>query len=240
MIDIHMHLVPGVDDGADSMDNALIMLLTAMDQGIHSIIATPHSEAFDRDPVFVQDQYDQLCRRAPKSLKIYPGCEVYCDSGSMEDVVRKLASKQYPTLNGTNYVLMEFSLWVLPEDARSCITALIDAGYAPVIAHMERYVNLRNDTELVDWFRQKGALIQVNVYDLFDEMDEKIKGWARTLVLSQRVDLLGTDAHMSISVHRPPSVTLGMGWLRQHCPGDYVDAISIKNAERMLLSGCDR
>lgn len=80
-------------------------------------------------------------------------------------------------MNGSHYVLMEFSMWVDPEGAVPCVEAIANAAYKPIIAHMERYRYLRDNMELVDRFRELGALIQLNVYSLFDEDDSSIKDW---------------------------------------------------------------
>lgn len=231
-----MHLIPGVDDGAENMEMALVMLLRAKEQGISRIIATPHSEAFHFSKEDIRTVFHRLTAAAAKlcpDMKLYPGCEVYCEADIMEQVLELLDSGVYPTMNGTNYVLMEFSQWVAPERTAPCVKALVDAGYKPIIAHMERYKYLRNHMQLVDQFRAMGALIQLNAYSLFDEMDDSVKNWARRLVLERKADFLGTDAHRTY--HRPPSAELGLNWLYENAAQEYANAIAFENAERLLL-----
>lgn len=237
MTDIHMHLIPGVDDGAEDMEMALVMMLRAKEQGISQIIATPHSEAFHFSKADIRIIFQRLTAAAEKicpEVKISLGCEVYCEADIMEQVLELLDSGIYPTMNGTNYVLMEFSQWVYPENTLSCVKALVNAGYKPIIAHMERYKYLRSNMELVDQFRAMGALIQLNAYSLFDEMDDSIRNWARRLVQERKVDFLGTDAHRTY--HRPPSAEYGLNWLYENAEQEYADAIAWGNAERLLLS----
>ena len=88
--------------------------------------------------------------------------------------------------------------------------------------------------DLVNQFRERSALIQLNAYSLFDEMDDSIKNWARRLVLEQKADFLGTDAHRTY--HRPPSAEMGLNWLYENVERDYADAIAWKNAEQILCS----
>lgn len=235
MIDIHMHLIPGVDDGAEDSLMALMMIMHAGDQGIRAIFATPHSSAFDQMPEATNHRYRQLCIQAAPifpDLRLYPGCEVYCEANNMEQIVDALNSGQYPTMNRTNYVLAEFSQWVMPERTEPCLEALVKAGYIPIIAHLERYQYLRDNLELVDRFRALGALVQVNVYSLFDETDDSIRNWARQLVLKQKVDFLGTDAHRTY--HRPPSAERGLSWLYENVSPAYADAVSWGNAQNLL------
>lgn len=151
----------------------------------------------------------------------------------MEQVVENLKTGQYPTMNGTQYVLMEFSTYVEPEGTIPCIEAMVNAGYKPIIAHMERYRYLRDNMELVVRFRELGALIQINVYSLYDEDDNSIKNWARRLVMERKVDFLGTDAHRTY--HRPPSAEWGLGWLYENVAQDYADVIAWGNAHRLIL-----
>lgn len=131
MIDIHMHLVPNVDDGAEDEQMALLMLLRAKDQGIRVVFATPHSSAFDEDPVGTKEKFRQLCARAAQifpEMKLYPGCEIYCETGRMQTIFSGLESGKYPTMNGSRFVLMEFSQWVIPENTTPCVEALVNAG----------------------------------------------------------------------------------------------------------------
>lgn len=235
MTDIHMHLIPGVDDGAEDMMMARIMLLRAKEQGIRHIFATPHSDAFDDSRQDVRSIFQEL---AANVKKVYPdmmlclGCEVYCETARMDQVLEALRSGRYPTMNGSPYVLMEFSMWVEPEGTLPCVEAMTHAGFIPIVAHMERYLYLRGNMELVDRLRSDGALIQVNVYDLFDEMDDSIRSWARQLVQEQKVDFLGTDAHRTY--HRPPSAEMGLNWLYENIDLAYADAIAWGNAQTLL------
>ncbi len=188
MIDIHMYLIPGVDEGAMDRNMALGMAFLAWNQGIKQIFLTPHSSAFDQNPEMVRERYEQLkdwIALIIPGLSLYPGCEVLCDSYHMSPVLAALDSGKYPTMNATEYILAEFSMWTREDSAEKCVTTLIDAGWKPIIAHMERYQYLRENMALVDHFRKWGCLIQVNVYSLFDETDESIKGWARRLTLEK-------------------------------------------------------
>lgn len=235
MIDTHMHLIPGMDDGAEDMEMALVMMIRAKQQGISQIIATPHSEAFHFSKEDGRVIFKRLAAAAEKvcpDVSLYMGCEVYCEANIMKQILELLNSGFYPTMNGTEYVLMEFSPWAYPENTIPCVETLLSAGYKPIIAHMERYKYLRDNMELVNRFRELGALIQLNTYTLFDEMDESIKNWARRLVLEQKVDFLGTDAHRTY--HRPPSAEYGLSWLYENVDREYADAIAWENAQKLL------
>lgn len=236
MVDIHMHLIPGVDDGAVDTRMALLMLLRAKDQGIRAVFATPHSSAFDEDAEGTKEVFQFLCTKTAEFLpemELYPGCEIYCDPYWMPEILSGLESGKYPTMNGTRFVLMEFSQWVMPENTKPCLEALVGAGYIPILAHMERYRYLRGNMALVDGFRELGAKIQINAYSLLGEMDDSIKTWARRLALEQKADFLGTDAHRTY--HRPPCAEWGLNWLYENVEREYADALCQGNARKLLI-----
>ena len=235
MVDIHMHLIPGVDDGAEDIMMSQLLLLRAREQGIYRIFCTSHSEAFDYSAEIVRDTFRKLAactEGAYPDIKLYLGCEVYCEARIMDCVLSNLNSGHYPTMNGSKSVLMEFSMWTDPTDSVACVEAMVNGGYKPIIAHMERYMYLCDNMDLVDRFRELGALIQVNVYSLFDEDKDSVKNWARRLVQERKVDFLGTDAHRTY--YRPPSAEWGLRWLNENVARDYADAIAWGNAQLLI------
>ena len=148
MVDIHMHIIPDVDDGPVDLNMALSMLDIAQREGISSVFAASHSSAYDN---YLEksrlgfSELKSLAGRFLPDIKLYMGCEVYCDESWMDETLKKLASGIYPTMNGTKYVLIEFSMWVRRQAVMNCVAQLLEAGYIPIIAHMERYSYLRFD-----------------------------------------------------------------------------------------------
>lgn len=238
MIDIHMHLMPGVDDGAENMEMALVMVHQAREQGIRHIFVTPHNGYFHYERKGTAENRFRKLEAAVGAVcpdvKLYLGCELYCDSYKMETNLEGLSLGCYPTMNGTNYVLTEYSPWTRPMDIFGCVDELVEAGYIPIIAHLERYQEIWGNMEIVDQYRRQGAKVQINAYSLFDEMDENIKNWARRLVQERKADFLGTDAHRTY--HRPPSAACGLNWLYENVEQDYADDLAWGNAQLLLLT----
>lgn len=235
MYDIHMHIVPGVDDGSWNMEMSEQMLCMAYSQGIRKIIAAPHSYAFSDPGNDVERRFHEMKEMAAKilpDLQLYPGCEVRCQSTGMDAVVEGLRSGRIPTLNSTKYVLTEFSSDVEPAEAIECVRRLTDSGYLPVAAHTERYRNLFEKSEYIERLQNMGCMFQINVYSVFDEPNERIRENARRLVDERRVTFLGSDAHRTI--HRPPGVRYGLEYLYRHYDKEYADQIAFRNAGKML------
>lgn len=236
MCDVHIHIVPGVDDGAIDMQMALSMMISAYRQGIFEVIATPHSHAFDYSELETKWQFQQLCDQMAQLLPemtIACGCEIYCEETMMDKIITALRSGKYPTMNGTDYILVEFSQWIRPEKVIPCIKQLLDAGWKPVIAHMERYDYLCRNVELVNALREMGCLIQVNASSFAENQNGSIRDWARYLAQEKKIDFLGSDAHRTY--YRPPEVTEGLNWLYENLDQEYADEISWKNAHKLLI-----
>lgn len=244
MICVHSHVLYGVDDGSESFLMSRMLLQLYRELGVYRIFATPHTFGMKCAPDKAENSLRKLVEYVEKNypdMSILPGSEVYCESTMMDEVLKNLDSGCYPTLNHTCYVLMELSPWSYREDALFCVKAMADAGYIPVVAHMERYKALRNDLAFVDQLMDLGALIQVNAYSLFDVEKDPICVSARQLVLNRKVTFLGTDCHKPH--YRPPtSSAMGLAWLREMVEQGmldeaYADAITIRNAEKLLIGG---
>ena len=236
MYDIHMHIIPGVDDGSWDMDMSRRLLFMAYEQGIRKIIATPHSSAFkENTDQEVEKRFGQLKEMTEKflpDLQLYFGCEIRCRRREMDDILNELEGGRIPSLNRTKYVLAEFSTSVETEEIKECVRSLKKQGWCPVLAHVERYRELfRNDSD-IEKLQRIGCLFQINVYSVFDEENEEIKRNAMKLVKEKRVTFLGSDAHRTI--HRPPSVKYGLQFLYDYFEKDYIDQIAFGNAEKLL------
>lgn len=237
MIDIHSHIIPNVDDGAESLESAMMLVGSAVDQGATAIFATPHSEAFGQHENDVLQKYARLkalARRWFPGVRIYLGCELLCAKENMETVAQQLLRGELPTMNGTDYVLTEFAKETDWDTIEFCVSALRRLNRIPIIAHAERYQALAGSVEAICRLREMGCLIQLNVYSLESVQPEIHRDWARQLILARQVDFLGTDMHGYYV--RMPSITQGMLWLRENCEPEYLDAITRKNAEEKLLA----
>lgn len=235
MYDIHMHIIPGVDDGAWNMTTSLAMAGLAFEQGIRGIIATPHNRAFDFQSKKTEQGFAELkehIERMLPAMKICLGGEIRCSERKMSQVLEKLQSGLYPSLNGTKYVLMELTVRTEAAEAGRCAATLLNNGWIPVIAHAERYKRLFLDAGVIPNLKQMGCLIQMNVYSILEEQDPEVKRNAIDLVQREQVDFLGTDAHRMN--YRPPSAAAGLHVLYSMADQEYADRIAFRNARELL------
>ncbi len=166
--DIHMHLIPQVDDGCLNDDMAVSMIYMTYLEKIEKVICTPHNYAFDNDSEEVKLQFEnlkQLCKQRCPFLSLFLGCEIYCrpEEDRMNEIVEKIKNGTYPTMNGTNYVLVEFSTKSTVEEIDYCLTRIERAGFTPIIAHIERYGALFQEMKVVDLEKEKERLRNVSL-----------------------------------------------------------------------------
>lgn len=236
--DIHTHIIPGVDDGSESINMTLSMVNSLHKQNATGIIATPHSSAFFHDPEAVRQNYLKICGILQDffpHIRFCLSCEVFCDMERMDTVIAGLQSGKLPTLNNTRYVLTEFPLWTRPEYILPCVERLLHHGWIPVIAHIERYDNLIANTGFIETLREMGCLLQLNVSSLEPGQDTLRCKWARILVEAQLIDFISSDTHNNY--RRPPDYSHALPYLRNTCSADYLEKILWKNAEDLIWNG---
>ncbi len=235
MIDIHMHVVPRADDGAVDFSMAHEMIDMAYAQGVRGIIATPHADSFRRlsDEIRRRFEYIQAyARRTYPDMHLALGAEVYCDMPFLPDTLYQLKGGRFPSLNGTKFVLSEFSPFAEQDEVRTVLSALTADGWKPVIAHTERSPYAFSDLKFVREMISLGCMVQVNAYSLSEESNTTIRALAQKLLKNELIHFLGSDAHRT--THRAPKVEKGLAYIRDNCTEEYTERILFKNAQKML------
>ena len=162
LFDMHCHIVPAVDDGAQSVKEAFAMLQMEYDQGVRKIIVTPHfrREMFETPSKIIKKHFLVLRRLAEKigpDFKVFLGCEFHANV----EMLDYLRSDKVYSMAGSRYVLTEFSSSTEEKYISDRIYELLSGGYRPIIAHIERY-RCMHDLDFVEHLVNKGALMQVN------------------------------------------------------------------------------
>lgn len=232
-IDIHSHILPGLDDGSQDMEQSLNMLRIAREQGIETIVATPHNMPGKGCPdrQLVQEALRRLQTAAGEkgiSVRLCPGCEYYF----REEVLETLEAGEGITLGSSDCVLVEFGVSEEKRYIRNAVRAILGTGHYPVIAHVERYEKLTDDMELLADIRKMGAFLQVNASSVTGKNGRKTKEKVKKMLKSGLVDVIGTDAHSD--GRRGPYLKECATYLYRKYPSDYADSLLYGTAEKWL------
>ncbi len=194
--DIHSHLIPGIDDGAQNMDESIAMLAKFDSLGYKKVVTTPHimSDYFKNDSNTILDGLSRLNEVKDKlnlKIEVEAAAEYYYD----ETLLERLNNNEKLLTFGDNYVLFEFSFHTEPPEPEKLFFELLTKGYKPVLAHFERYLFLKGNIDRVFKWREKGVNIQLNLNSLTGHYGPQIKQQARALIDAEQVDFVGTDCH---------------------------------------------
>ncbi|SHG03041.1 tyrosine-protein phosphatase [Ornithinibacillus halophilus] len=200
MIDIHSHILPGIDDGAKTLEDSLEMAREAVREGIDTIIATPHHRngSFDNYKNDIQLHTKVLNEQLKKEgipLTVLSGQETRIHG----EMIEELESGIMDTLNGTDYVFVEFPSSSVPRYAKQMLFNLQVAGYKPIIVHPERNSRLLEHPSMLFEFVQKGALTQVTAASLIGKFGKKIQKFSHQLIDANLTHFLASDAHNTTS-----------------------------------------
>ena len=198
MIDLHCHILPGVDDGSDSADTSCRMAAMAADSGVRYIVATPHCNT--RDPrknyrsVDLIEAYKALQEELDFwniPIKILPGAEILVRGNFAE----LLESDRLMTLNGSRYLLTEFYFDESPRVMTEQLLLAERWGLVPVIAHPERYFCVQDDPALVEPWVDRGWVLQLNKGSILGDLGERAYDVASLLLRRGLAAVIASDAH---------------------------------------------
>ena len=194
MIDIHTHILPGLDDGCENFEQAISLLVDAKSQGVTDLFLTPHRrKSFSADLSAIKEKYDILCNRVKEQnieLNLYFGQEIFVD----KDFKKLLDNNEFIGLGGSNVLLLEFDYFKYIDVAEICYETK-RKGYIPICAHAERYDYFSvNDAEEV---KDVGGYIQVNAFSLIKKLAKKQYKKAVKLFDDNLVDFVSSDTHFS-------------------------------------------
>ena len=196
MIDIHNHLLIGVDDGPATEQNAIDLLHQAQENGITDIIVTPHHYSGDfvnhRSKILTEmEDLKNIVKENDININVYPGQEIRING----DLVEELESGMNLSLNHSSYVLVEFSFTEVPAYAEKLFFELQMKGYTPVIAHPERCRPLKDNPEKLYDFIEKGAIAQVTATSVAGKLGEGLQRASLKMLENNLIHIVGSDAH---------------------------------------------
>lgn len=195
-LDIHSHILPGVDDGSQNMDMTIEMIDTAYSQGVRTIIATPHYYCGHKNNSgnYIQKIYNEtvsVINRKYKDFNLLLGNEIYF----REEAIEKLKSKEIFTLADTRYILIEFSPAAEYKFLYNAVQKCVNSGYCPILAHIERYACLYKKEDKIRELICAGAYMQVNAENFKKRGFFSQKSFCMKLLQKKLVHFLGSDCH---------------------------------------------
>lgn len=195
-VDIHCHILPGIDDGARTIEESLALAREAAANGVSDIIATPHlnRELFifsieDAKAAFEKLQAAITAEQIPITLHL--GAEVKAAPNIPEGV----KSGTIPTLAGSDYLLLEFPFDSVPPFARELVFQIQLAGITPILAHPERNARFQRDPSLLESYLSAGCLTQINSTSLTGHLGRSSQKAAIAFLTNKWVNMIGSDGH---------------------------------------------
>lgn len=236
MIDLHCHILPFVDDGAENARIACAMAEHSLRHGVDTIVATPHCNLLGARENFRGRDYEELLgmfrallRQRGLPLTVLPGSELFVHSSNLAEL---LDGNKVMTLNRSRYLLAEFNFHSQGESISVLLDRILRRGYVPVIAHPERYAAVQREPRLVvDWF-SRGCIIQLNKGSLLDRLGKGAYATGMHLLRSGLAHVIASDAHNML--HRPPGFLSLMPVLKYYCSEEYIKTLLEDNPLRIV------
>jgi len=193
MVDIHCHILPGLDDGAESLEIASAMAEMAIEDGVTHVIGTPHaSQRYRFVPELIKERRDELQARLDGRLILSTGCDFHLSFENLQDIRHDPA--RY-TLNQKNYLLVECADYSIPASLDHAFHDLQLAGLHPIITHPERNPLIRTQpARLANWLRQ-GCYAQITAQSLSGYFGRTAQEAAERWLDAGAVHFIASDAH---------------------------------------------
>jgi protein-tyrosine phosphatase len=198
LIDLHNHVLPGIDDGSPNLEVSMNMIRTASEQGITDIVNTVHFQhpKMDMIPITMDDitlRVGELQREidsAELNVRLHIGAEVFFLPNLLE-----LKENPLCTFGNGRYMLIEFQMRNLPDIHRETLFDLKMAGVTPIIAHPERYEQVQNNIHVVHQWIKAGCLMQIDAGSLNGTLGKSAQKSAIEITQNRMCHLIGSDAH---------------------------------------------
>ena len=226
MVDIHTHILPGIDDGARDIYDTLEMARIAVESGTTDMVATPHCNIPGRYRNYFGEEYKEVFLKAREAieqegipLRLHPGMEVYMT----EEVPDLMAEGKIMPINGSHYVLLEFGFDEDPEFADMMLKKVHKMQVIPLVAHVERYFFVQDNPEIIAEWKKRGYAIQCNKGSFQGKFGRKERWTAHDLLDRQLVSVIASDTHRPGI--RSPRMEDAYEELAMEYPIEYLDQV---------------
>lgn len=233
MKDLHSHILFGIDDGSETIEESIELLKEAKRQGIDEIILTPHyieNSQYNCNNANKAKLLKKLRAKIKKEkidIKLYLGNEVFFT----ENFIELLKKKEISTLNRSKYVLFEFPMGNVYNNTTEIISMLVSKGYYPILAHPERYPKFQKNPDIAEEYLRMGVHLQGNFTSLFKKYGKNAEKTLKYLLKKHYISFLGSDAHHELNYNMKK---LRKKLLRITKDEKYVDDLMANNFDKVI------
>jgi protein-tyrosine phosphatase len=232
LIDIHSHVLFGLDDGARTLEDSVAMVRMAAEHGTTDLVATPHaSPDYSFDPARIADRLAQVEAACGGLLRLHTGCDFHL---SFENIQDAIAHPRKYTVAQKEYLLVEFSDLLIFHNTADIFERLGQAGMIPVVTHPERNGLLRQRVDHIAKWVEQGARIQVTAQSLTGRFGRSAQAFSKILLDRNLVHVIASDAHDLQG--RPPVLDEAFAWLQKNYSPALAEVLCVSNPRAALTS----
>ena len=232
-VDIHTHILPGVDDGAQELETALEMVRLAYESGTRALFLTPHYRGKFKanTPEYLNDSFrafGQAVHERFPEMRLVLGQEIHYQT----DIPERLSAGRVLSIGESEYVLLEFRSNSLRTEIVRGVADVARSGYIPIVAHAERYEAFRRDFSLVHEVLSRGALIQLNADSVMGKHGFFVKRFCRKVLKRENAHFIASDAHDTTM--RVPVLEKCFAYVKRKHGEDYALRLFGRNAQIVM------
>ena len=194
--DIHSHLIPGIDDGSPDMETTIILLKKFIDLGYKKVITTPHvmSDYYKNNPEIILSGLNNV-RKEIKKQNLNIEIEAAAEYNLEPEFEKLLDDGKLLSFGAEKYLLFELSFFDEPLRLNETIWKMIEKGFRPVLAHVERYGYWHNNYDKIEEMINRGVKLQLNIGSVTGAYGPEVKKFAERLIKNEIIDFVGSDCH---------------------------------------------